>query len=164
MAKAIEVADLVPYSSWRPAACDSPGLGLPEHQDWLVAPCSTNRDADCLQRANWIAQHAQIKDQPETDWLEASFNHWACGWVECCLVRPGTKAHEIAAEIACALADYPVVSESIWSDLEFSELCDYWSHMRLKERVQYCQRAGVSVFAARRDEVPERVYELLREC
>lgn len=27
------------YADWDPTACDTKGLGLPERQNWIVAPC-----------------------------------------------------------------------------------------------------------------------------
>ena len=92
--------------------------------------------------------------------------HWAVGWVEWIAIHESdAKALAAADEIASALEDYPVIDESHWSELEFNEACDYWESMGVRSRVEYCQRARISIFAARRAELPEdpngRLYELL---
>jgi hypothetical protein len=56
-----------------------------------------------------------------------------------------------------ALADYPVADESHWSELEFSEACDYWASMSVRDRLEAIEHShcrGVSIFAARRAELP----------
>jgi hypothetical protein len=77
------------------------------------------------------------------------------------LIRPGTPAADCAEAWENALSDYPVASDEHYSELGSREVYECWSRMSLKDRVYECQRARVSVFAARRDEVPERVYERL---
>ena len=51
--------------------------------------------------------------------------------------------------------DYPVLDETHWSEKEFGEAANYWESAGVSERVELCQSAGVSVFAARRDYMPE---------
>jgi hypothetical protein len=83
-------------------------------------------------------------------------NHWAVGWVEWIAIHESdSKALEIADEIICALADYPILDDSHWSDLEYQEASDYWESMSISDRIYWCDRVGVSIFAARHDHLPE---------
>jgi hypothetical protein len=130
---------------------------------WLVAPVGLNRDSKALERSNWAVVTADIHSVPcsHADTEIHRFGHWACGWFEIMLIRPGTPAADCAEAWENALSDYPVASDEHYSELESREVYECWSRMSLKDRVYECQRARVSVFAARRDEVPERVYERL---
>ncbi len=156
---------LTPYRTYRPTNCDTPGLGCEDRQDWLVAPVSITRDSECLGRSNWSVVTGDVITRSATeDWEIHRFGHWACGWFEIMLVRPGSMAHMVCDEWSSALEDYPIASDDHFSELEYSEACEYWERASLRERVYECQRAGVSVFAARRDECPERVLDRLRDA
>lgn len=163
MANSIESADLKPYSEFRPTGFDAKGLGLGDRQDWLVGPVTTDRDAGCLQRSNWAVVTEDIaKADPEGEDHEChSFNHWACGWLEIVIVRPGSKAHECAAEWECALADYPVASDSHFSDLETNEAVEYWRTMSVSGRVRYLHKAGLSGRRWAAKYPPEECFEYL---
>jgi type II secretory pathway component PulJ len=97
---------IVQYKDYAPTTFDA--CGLPDRQDWYVAPCSTNRDAEPLQRSNWRVQQTMLAHL-ETEIHR--FGHWACGWVEVLLVAPSDAAKADLAKIADSLADYPVLSE-----------------------------------------------------
>jgi len=150
------------YSDWAPSSHDVRGMNMPEHQDWLVAPCGTNRDADCLTRANWEAQ-LEALEGTAGEYIVAGFNHWACGWFDIALVKPGTPAAEIADRLESKLADYPVLDENAYSNLQFQNAEEQWEHSSLEERVRLCQQARCSVFAARRDSIPMPVFDRLAE-
>lgn len=146
------------YREFRPTGFDPAGLALPDRQDWLVAPVGTNRDADTLTRSNWAVVTEDLAAQeaePGLDVDEHEFGHWACGWFRICLVRPGSKAAECAADWEAALADYPVASEEHLIELEWEEQRAAWESMSLKERVRLLSDLGRNIFAARRDEMPE---------
>jgi hypothetical protein len=158
------------YRDFRPTGFDAKGLGCEEQQDWLVAPCGTNRDADRLTRSNWAVmleafEACPVADPDLSDFEVHRFGHWGPGWFELVLVRPGSAVAKLAEEFEGALSDYPVLCDSHFSELETNEAAEQWANMRLRARVEVCQRVGCSVFAARRDEVPEQAWEYLqREC
>lgn len=113
-----------------------------------------NRDSDSLTRSNF--QSALLMLGGESENVEVlRFGHWACGWWEALAVKQNTPQHAIALEIAAGLADYPVVDEQHWSQLQWEEASEYWASISIRERVGICQRFDVSVFAARRDEIPQ---------
>lgn len=124
-----------PYSQFRPTGCDPMGLGLPDRQDWLVAPCSTNRDADLLTRANWAAMLDDfngaegVTDESDAqDYEVYRFGHWGPGWFEIVLVRPDTETARRAEAIEGALSDYPVLDDSLYSDMQCDEENECWEH------------------------------------
>jgi hypothetical protein len=89
------------------------------------------------------------------------------GWVEWIAIHESdSQALEKANEIMRRLDGYPVVNEDHWSELEWNEACEYWERLSVRDRAEYCQRAGLSIFAARRDYMPSddsgMLMELLR--
>jgi hypothetical protein len=105
------------YAEFRPTAFDCAGLALEDRQGWLVAPCGHNRDSTLLAESNWAAQEKAL---PEGDDVEVHrFGHWANGWFELTIVRPGSAAAKEAVEIESALANYPVLSDEDYSAREF---------------------------------------------
>ena len=64
----------------------------------------------------------------------------------------------IGEDIENSLADYPILDEEHFSELEWEEKHEYWEACSIKERVELCRKARTSIFAARRDdEIPENV-------
>ncbi len=93
-------------------------------EDWLVA-LRQNRDSDDIDRSNWMCiteEFARLfENEQNEDWAIERESHWAVGWVEALLVRPGTPAADWAQQIADRLADYPVFDDEHHSMLEFDE-------------------------------------------
>ncbi|MDE2022560.1 MAG: hypothetical protein KGI71_06655 [Patescibacteria group bacterium] len=156
---------------------DSYGGFSPEG-DYLIV--SQHRDSDALTRSNYRSVMRILEGEsydsghsgelaadrpPVYDWRA---RHWAVGWIEYIMVRADAPETTLiaAAEILAALADYPVVDESDYSELEFSEACDTWEHATIADRVEWCRECGISIFAARRSELPQddngALYETLR--
>lgn len=123
MSNAIDNANLKTYREFRPTAFDARGLGCEDRQTWLVGPCSRTRDSGTLERANFdaLVQSLEAIDPDGTDHEVHRFGHWGPGWFEIVLVRPDSKAHEEAAECACALENYPVLSDDLYSQYESEE-------------------------------------------
>lgn len=163
--QAHEPTTLECYGDFRPTGFDSAGLGLDDRQDWLVAPCSHNRDSGILARCNWESQLKAIEaaDPSGEDHETHSFGHWACGWLEILIVRPGSSAKQAAEDIAARLEDYSVLDEDALSEAEDRAVYADWDSMNLRERIALCSERGVSIFAARHDSIPEEVYDRLRD-
>lgn len=125
-----------------------------------VWPCyyvflSQHRDSDCLTRSNFIRGLELIGGESETVQVVRE-GHWAVGWVEWIAIHQDDEAAlKIADEIAAALQDYPVADESHFSEMEWNEAQDYWASMSIRERAGLCEEAGISIFAARRDYIPQ---------
>lgn len=127
------------------------------------------RDSDTLTRSNYrvaLARLREVAKGHETDHedpterlqtvLDTRCNHWACGWIETIYVWAGDDAAvEAADSLLESLEGYPVLCEEDWGNLESEEAARYWEGMGIRERMEWCERYRVSIFAARRDEVPE---------
>lgn len=153
------IADLPRYGEWRPTSFDSRGLGLPERQDWRVLPAMLTRDSGVLARSNFrVACTSLATVDPDGEHHERhTFGHWGPGWIEIIVVNPNAPDAVIteAGGIAASLESYPVLSESDYSELEWATAADTWCGMSTRERIEVCARYRVSIFAARRDDVPE---------
>ena len=147
------------YGDWQPTGFDPKGLGLSDQQDWLVGPVGQNRDSGCLEQSNFQSMVKALEEVDESgeDFEIHRFGHWANGWFEIILIRPETKAAECAEEIENALENYPVLDDSDFSEREWEEKSEYWQLCSLSERISLCKEAKVSIFAARRDEIPQGV-------
>ena len=68
------------------------------------------------------------------------FGHWACGWFEIMIVRPGSQCAKQAQAIESALAGYPVLDEDDFSDREHAAANEAWEHCYTdKQRIEYIQ-------------------------
>ena len=113
-----------------------------------------NRDSDALTRSNFECGLEALGGESETV-LVIREGHWACGWVEWIAIHESDeKALREADELAAALTDYPIVNESHFSELEWTEANDYWESLSLRERIELCSEAGISIFCARHDSIP----------
>jgi hypothetical protein len=85
------------------------------------------------------------------------YRHWLVGWTEQLLLSLDAPEKELirAAQMREDLDDYPVLDEQHWSELEYSDAWEYWESLSLRERIELCSHHRVSIFAARRDELPE---------
>ena len=122
------------------------------------------RDSAALERSNFISALALLGGESETVEVHR-FGHWACGWWEIIALKHGSAAFAIAETLEAELDDYPVVDESHFADLEFTESAACWAGASLADRIAECARFGVSRFAARRDDIPETPSgELMFNC
>lgn len=124
---------------------------------WGFSPIGTHRDAGTLERSNWIVVSGYLLGRFPECFAVIPTSHWAVGWFDHLAVDTSNEPAMLAlAEWVANLADYPVADESHWSELEFTEACDAWENMSVAERVDMIQRhcRGASIFAARRDELP----------
>lgn len=138
------------------------GASWPEYFVFL----GQHRDSDSVARSNFEVGLRELGGESETV-IVVRERHWAVGWVEWVAIHESDEAAVQAAdEMLCALSDYPVLSDEHLSELEWNEASEYWERMSVRERVDYCQRAELSIFAARRDYLPEdpsgHLFELLR--
>jgi len=95
---------------FRPTAFDPPGLNLAEQQDWLVAPVLRHRDAEPLEASNFHVALQALGGESEMVEVHR-FNHWAVGWFEIILIRPGSPAQALGEELEDRLAEHPVLDE-----------------------------------------------------
>ena len=132
---------MITYSQFRPTCFDRAGICLPDQQDWLVAPCSTNRDADALTRSNFKCCLSVLGGESETVQVHR-FGHWGPGWFEIIIIDPADKQRvKQAEEMEAALSDYPVLDEMDFSREEHEEADEVWRNCyRQKDRIAYIRK------------------------
>lgn len=126
------------YKEFRPTAFDPKGAFInDERLEWLVAPVSQNRDSGPLDRSNFECCLKALGGENESVQVHR-FGHWGPGWFEIILVKPGTPEAKTAEEIESALADYPVLDDEHFSQLEHEEADQIWKNCyREKDRIEY---------------------------
>jgi hypothetical protein len=125
-----------------------------------------NRDSDALTRSNFERGFALIGGESETVQVVRE-RHWACGWVEWIGIHEdNAEAIAKAEAILEKLDGYPVLDDDHFSELEWNEAHDTWEGLSLRERVDLCKTAGLSIFAARNPDMPRDdsgyIFESLR--
>lgn len=144
-----------------------------------------HRESSTLDESNFQVFYERLKALPEIEvddtinagshWNPRTFlnisgvqivreSHPMVGWVEWVAIHESnTAALELAEELMAKLEDYPALDEEHWSMMEAELVDGYWAKMPLQERIQYCQDAEESIFAARRDWPTGKVFDRLRE-
>lgn len=149
------------YSNYQPTGFDPKGIGFDEdddRQNWLVFPCSRTRDSGPLVESNFHSALKALGGEGEAVEVHR-FGHWGPGWFELILFNPSHDDTVIeAADLIRGLDNYPVIDEMDYCEREHEEACEIWEHASLRDRIYYCQRAGISFLAARRDTLPEGIY------
>lgn len=84
----------------------------------------THRDADVLNRSNWEVIIEQMEENfgLYDGWNVDSLGHWAVGWVEFITFDTArTDIREYFDDIRSNLADYPILDEMRFSNMEWEE-------------------------------------------
>ena len=113
-----------PYSEFKPTEYDY-HINVEEQENWLVAPVTTNRDADLLIESNWeiFCKHLEENYAEYTDYQIHRFGHWGPGWFELILINPECASLvKYAEECESALSGYPVLDEGNYSQKQW-EYC-----------------------------------------
>lgn len=114
------------YSEFQPTGFDSKGLGLPNKQKWLVLPVMQTRDSELLERCNFESALKTLGGESPNVQVHR-FNHWGPGWFEIIIINPKRKDKvTIAEEIESALADYPILDDSKYSEMKSNAIADHW--------------------------------------
>ncbi len=128
---------LTRYRDWAPSAHDRQGLGLPDRQDWYVAPVVTTRDTEDLPHyaSDWHAMLATLGAAGLT-YEEHSWSHWACGHVDAVLVEPTPDAERVLSDLADQLDSYPALDEDDWSRREHEYCYDAWREYACRDWIR----------------------------
>lgn len=145
------------YKDWAPTEFDHRGAFLrdPPRGNWIVVPVLRTRDSGVRADSNF---ETALKILGYTDGNEDrvevhSFNHWGPGWFEIILVHP-RLVYQVE-ELQRTLDTCAILDETDYSEREHAAASKYWESCNTGERMYWCQRYRVSVFAARRDEIPQ---------
>lgn len=99
--------------------------GYADARNWAgvaTGPVGQHRDSEALDRSNFEVIYEDLAERFGDDVDNASFGHWAVGWVEELAWNAGNT--ELATEVQRwekALADYPVADDMHFSDLEWQD-------------------------------------------
>jgi hypothetical protein len=127
---------MVPYTEYKPSGLDPAGAFIEGgERDWLVVPTGQNRDSSHAERSNFAAALALMGGEGD-DVHVHRFGHWAVGWVEIILARPGSEAACKAEDIERRLARYPLLDEDDVSAREHDSYCSAWESWGASEFVQ----------------------------
>lgn len=127
------------------------GASWPEYFVFL----GQNRDSSTLERSNFECGLSAVGGESDTV-LIIREGHFLCGWIEWIAIHESNiPALETADRIMGKLLDYPVVNEDKWSELQYAEACNTWASWGIADRLHACQKYGISIFASRRNELPE---------
>lgn len=149
------------YRDFQPTCFDPKGLNLPDQQDWRVLGVSRTRDSDCLAESNFAAA-VELLGGESGEVQVHLFNHWGPGWFEIILIDPAAlQKMAIADDIESAMENYPVLDEEDYSRREYEQAAASWEYDSVRGRVEACQRSEVSIFAARRDTLPDDLGNLI---
>lgn len=141
------------YSEFQPTVFDRKGAFLRYQQDWLVVPVSQTRDSGCLERSNFQVAIEMLGGESEA--VEVNrFGHWGPGWFEIIIVDPSSDKVRIVEQIESSLADYPVLDDEHFSNLEHETAHETWEQMSIRDRIYVCNRFGISFLKARHNDMP----------
>ena len=145
------------YAEFSPTSFDRKGAFLDDRQDWLVLPVSRNRDSGEVSNSNFESAEKLLSkaDAEGETWETHRFGHWGPGWYEIIIVKPGTASDSVAKLIERRFDDYPVLDENDYSKRDWEAACEAWENTDKRNRIQICARHKVSIFAARRNEIPQ---------
>lgn len=152
------------YKEFKPTTFDH-HINIDHHLDdddsrenWLVVLVSQNRDSAILEKSNFESALEILGGESDTIEIHR-FGHWGPGWFEIIIAHPSRL--EDVAKIAFSLANYPILNESDYSEKEVEAIIEYWENMSLREKIDLCIEENCSIFSARREEIPEKLWERL---
>ncbi len=120
----------------------------PEDKHLWAIVYTSNRDSDALDRSNAAAIEKALAPWDGETVETLSHSHWAVGHVDGFMIRVYeadgqtiTPAFLVYSELHCALADYPVLDESDYSEREQAEADETWRNCyRDAQRLDYIRR------------------------
>ncbi len=155
------------FKEFRPTPFDSAGLNAGDQGNWLIL-LGHNRDSKIWEESNFdyavktlkaISPEAGENEEGsiEGDWQIHRFGHWACGWLEILIVRPGSPAHDAAVKMRADLERYPLLDEDDFSDREYTAKGEYWEGCDYEDRKALVIQAGLPISKARCKSMPQDV-------
>ena len=83
---------------------------------------SKTRDSEALEKSNFDTI-IKLFDENKIHYINPSFNHWLCGWVEVIMIHEKyvNDLNFAQEEIYNKLEDYPILDEGLFSEYEYEE-------------------------------------------
>lgn len=112
-----------------------------EWPEYYSSGVGQSRDSDALERSNFVSMLKALGGESDTV-IVVREGHWAVGWIEWIAIHESDeKALTEADEIMGALADYPVIDDSHWSETESEEANEVWANCYDdSERLEYIRK------------------------
>jgi hypothetical protein len=131
---------MIRYGKFKPTAFDH-HVEVDDRENWLVVPCAHNRDSEPLEESNFRSYLKALGDESKNVEVHR-FGHWGPGWFEIIIINPDDpKIVAIAESIEAALADYPVVDEDDFSELENEVATEIWKNCYdERQRIKYIRK------------------------
>lgn len=151
---------MLTYRDFAPTCFDRAIPFDDDRDSWYVAPISQTRDSGALSRSNFKA----LEDMLENAGLvyeNHRFGHWGPGWFEILIIKPSENARAFLEGVIKGLEDYPVLDEGAMYEEEAEEAGDAWRFLDMRSRIRMVKEAGLSIFAARREDPPSDCYPFL---
>ncbi len=104
-----------------------------------MVPTGRNRDSGPLERSNFEHATAVLGDDDDVEIHR--FGHWAVGWLEIILVRPGSEAAARAARIEERLGNHTVLDEEAMTGEEIGVYDESWRLWGAREFAQALAKA-----------------------
>lgn len=139
------------------------------YYDYYILYART-RDSGLLQNHNWTqlleSLGGETCPEDEGGLIIARASHFAVGWIELMMIHENaTDVIAQAEDLLQSLAEYPILNEDEYWNIQHEFCQEYWSNASLYERVEICQKSQESIFAARSDYYPsECMEEILVDC
>lgn len=143
-------------------------FGYSPTSDYLIM--SVNRDSSIEEESNWTIACQQLnadtpaidpdKEPPVYTWRA---QHAMCGWIEYLMIRHDApeEIFKIGEAILESLENYAILSDDDVSAREYDVASKAWENASIKERLHYLRNTDISIFAARRSELPDNEGELI---
>jgi hypothetical protein len=155
---------MIQYKDFAPTTYDRKGLYCKDRQEWLVAPCGNNRDANLVTQANWESQMAALKELGEgKTWEVCNFRHWGPGWFEIILIQPGSRAEELCNKLEKKLENHPILDEDHFSQVQLEEAVAIWRDALPNQRKELLRAAKLPASKAMDSTMPQGVLEIILE-
>lgn len=107
-----------------------------EWPEYYVA-AGRHRDSDCLTESNFYTTLRRLGGESETVRVVRE-SHWAVGWIEWIAIHESdATALAIADDCAAAIAEYPILDESDFSEREDAAAAELWAVMSWRDRLEY---------------------------
>jgi len=104
----------IPFNKWQRS---SNYMGEDYSDHYIIY--SRTRDSEALTKANYETTKTTLEEN-NIDYIEPTFNHWACGWISAIMIHQSNKdALTIATnKIHEPLQEYPLLDEDLYYQYE----------------------------------------------
>ena len=131
-------------------------FGKPENAEQFCIVYTSNRDSDILERANAHAIESELSQYVESgDVRPESHSHWAVGYVDGYAIRVHdddgnvTDAFRCWCDLMARIDDYPILDESLYSELELEAQGESWELWARSDFIRAIERRlGVEIESA----------------